>query len=41
MTPDNALREEICLLAKSMFDRGLTAGSTGNISARTAEGGFW
>jgi ribulose-5-phosphate 4-epimerase/fuculose-1-phosphate aldolase len=40
MTPDNALREEICLLAKSMFDRGLTAGSTGNISARTAEGGL-
>ncbi len=35
-----ALREQICLLAKSMFDRGLTGGSTGNISARTADGGL-
>lgn len=37
---DTALREHICLLAKSMFDRGLTGGSTGNISARTADGGL-
>ena len=37
---DAALREQICLLAKSMFDRGLTGGSTGNISARTADGGL-
>ncbi|MGC3938325.1 aldolase [Roseobacter sp. EG26] len=35
-----ALRELICLLAKSMFDRGLTGGSTGNISARTEDGGL-
>ncbi|EBA02127.1 hypothetical protein RB2150_15565 [Rhodobacterales bacterium HTCC2150] len=28
------------MLAKSMFDRGLTGGSTGNISARTADGGL-
>lgn len=35
-----ALRERICLLAKSLFDRGLTHGSTGNISARTADGGL-
>jgi len=35
---DNDLREHICLLAKSMFDRGLTGGSTGNISARTENG---
>jgi ribulose-5-phosphate 4-epimerase/fuculose-1-phosphate aldolase len=35
-----ALREQICLLAKSLFDRGLTGGSTGNISARTADGGL-
>lgn len=35
-----ALREQICLLAKSLFDRGLTHGSTGNISARTADGGL-
>jgi len=37
---DTALREQICVLAKSMFDRGLTGGSTGNISARTSEGGL-
>ena len=37
---DTALRELICTLAKSMFDRGLTGGSTGNISARTADGGL-
>lgn len=37
---DMVLREQICLLAKSMFDRGLTGGSTGNISARTEDGGL-
>ena len=37
---DTLLREQICLLAKSMFDRGLTGGSTGNISARTEDGGL-
>ena len=37
---DTKLREQICLLAKSMFDRGLTGGSTGNISARTGDGGL-
>lgn len=37
---ENALRERICLLAKSIFDRGLTGGSTGNISARTEDGGL-
>ena len=37
---DTVLREHICLLAKSMFDRGLTGGSTGNISARTNDGGL-
>ena len=40
MTPDSRLREQICALAKSMFDRGLTGGSTGNISARTEDGGL-
>ena len=40
MTGDARLREQICELAKSMFDRGLTGGSTGNISARTADGGL-
>lgn len=34
------LREQICLLAASLFDRGLTHGSTGNISARTDDGGL-
>lgn len=32
------LREEICAIARSMFDRGLTHGSTGNISARCEDG---
>ena len=33
-----ALREQICEVAKSIFDRGLTHGSTGNISARCEDG---
>ena len=37
---ESHLREMKCLLAKSMFDRGLTGGSTGNISARTEDGGL-
>jgi ribulose-5-phosphate 4-epimerase/fuculose-1-phosphate aldolase len=40
MMTDNKLREQICILAKSMFDRGLTGGSTGNISARTFDDGL-
>lgn len=40
MSHEICLREQICLLAKSMFDRGLTGGSTGNISARTEDGGL-
>lgn len=40
MSAEAALRERICLLARSMFDRGLTGGSTGNISARTGDGGL-
>ncbi|MEQ6202835.1 aldolase [Sulfitobacter sp. HNIBRBA2951] len=40
MSEESKLRDLICLLAKSMFDRGLTGGSTGNISARTADGGL-
>lgn len=40
MSSEAALREQICLLAKSLFDRGLTHGSTGNISARTRDGGL-
>ncbi|NVO23230.1 aldolase [Donghicola mangrovi] len=40
MTEETKLREEMCMLAKSLFDRGLTGGSTGNISARTPDGGL-
>ncbi|MCR9085851.1 MAG: aldolase [Rhodobacteraceae bacterium] len=40
MSAEATLRELICLLAKSLFDRGLTGGSTGNISARTEDGGL-
>ncbi|MCZ4348158.1 3-oxo-tetronate 4-phosphate decarboxylase [Devosia neptuniae] len=40
MIPESRLREQICLLAKSMYERGLTSGSTGNISARTEDGGL-
>ncbi|WP_338548693.1 3-oxo-tetronate 4-phosphate decarboxylase [Roseovarius phycicola] len=32
------LREDICAIAKSMFDRGLTCGASGNISARLSDG---
>ena len=40
MSEEAALREQICLLAKSMFDRGLTGGSSGNISARLSDGRY-
>jgi len=40
MSAEARLREQMCLLAKSLFDRGLTHGSTGNISARTDDGGL-
>ena len=35
---ETALREDICRTAKSIFDRGLTHGSTGNVSAKLADG---
>ena len=35
---ESKLREEICVLGKSMFDRGLTVGSSGNISVRLVDG---
>ena len=38
MTSETFAREAICRIAKSMFDRGLTHGSTGNISARIDDG---
>ncbi len=40
MSAEAKLREQMCVLAKSLFDRGLTHGSTGNISARTPDGGL-
>ncbi len=40
MSEEARLREQLCQFAKSIFDRGLTHGSTGNISARTADGGL-
>ncbi|MEP5632415.1 MAG: aldolase [Tateyamaria sp.] len=40
MSNESALRDQICVLAKSLFERGLTHGSTGNISARTDDGGL-
>ena len=40
MSNEAKLREQLCLLAKSLFDRGLTGGSTGNISSRTEDGGL-
>jgi ribulose-5-phosphate 4-epimerase/fuculose-1-phosphate aldolase len=35
---EHALREQICELGRSIFERGLTHGSTGNISARCDDG---
>lgn len=35
-----ALREQICEMSRSLYERGLTHGSTGNISARTEDGGL-
>ena len=40
MSTDTKLREDICFWAKSMFDRGLTGGASGNISVRTDDGGL-
>ncbi len=35
---DATLREDICRVGRSIFDRGLTHGSTGNVSARLEDG---
>jgi ribulose-5-phosphate 4-epimerase/fuculose-1-phosphate aldolase len=40
MSEEATLREKMCELARSLFERGLTHGSTGNISARTPDGGL-
>ncbi len=36
----SAVREQICLLGKSLFDRGFTVGSSGNISVRCDDGNW-
>lgn len=38
MSAETEIREAICRIAKSIFDRGLTHGSTGNLSARLDDG---
>jgi ribulose-5-phosphate 4-epimerase/fuculose-1-phosphate aldolase len=40
MSGETHLRESICRLAASMFARGLTSGSSGNISVRLPDGGL-
>jgi ribulose-5-phosphate 4-epimerase/fuculose-1-phosphate aldolase len=37
---ETALREQICRFARSLFERGLTPGSSGNISVRLEDGGW-
>jgi 3-dehydro-4-phosphotetronate decarboxylase len=40
MSEEARLREAICRFGRSLFDRGLTGGASGNISVRTGEGGI-
>ena len=40
MSATAELREDICRFARSMFERGLTGGASGNISARLPDGGL-
>lgn len=37
---ETRLREDICRFARSLFERGLTPGSSGNISVRLEDGGW-
>jgi ribulose-5-phosphate 4-epimerase/fuculose-1-phosphate aldolase len=37
---ETKIREEICRFSRSLFERGLTPGSSGNISVRLEDGGF-
>ena len=37
---ETKLREEICRFGRSLFERGLTPGSSGNISVRLEDGGW-
>ncbi len=38
MLDEQILREQICRWGRSMFERGLTSGSSGNLSARLPDG---
>ncbi len=38
MSESTKMRDQIAAFAKSLYDRGLTSGSTGNISARLSDG---
>jgi ribulose-5-phosphate 4-epimerase/fuculose-1-phosphate aldolase len=40
VSDENRFREAICRFGRSLFDRGLTAGSSGNISIRLSDGGW-
>ena len=40
MSRENDAREQICAFARSMFERGLTGGASGNISMRLDDGGL-
>ncbi|WP_102957874.1 3-oxo-tetronate 4-phosphate decarboxylase [Mangrovicella endophytica] len=40
LSEESRLREEITALGRSLFDRGLTAGSSGNISVALSDGGW-
>src|SRR6202163_3450385 len=37
---ETGVREEICRFSRSLFERGLTPGSSGNISVRLDDGGW-
>src|SRR6202011_2925858 len=37
---ESKIREEICRLGRSLFERGLTPGSSGNLSIRLDDGGW-
>ena len=38
MSEQSRLREQICLMAESIYNRGLTGGASGNITARLSDG---
>ncbi|MDE3240151.1 MAG: aldolase [Paracoccaceae bacterium] len=40
MSDETRLRDEMCRIGRSLFDRGLTAGSSGNISVKLPSGGW-